>query len=212
MRHHQLQPRPKLRAVASQAIFLLAMVVTLPTTGWAQPSLAAGEIDDVQLASIVVVNHPAQAVKKILGEPTCQVTAPDQATTTYIYARPQGEFLQVVVNKISYHVDFQLVQSLRMISLPSGHTPCPSLLSPVRVSPSQAFTTGNGIRLGDSIAQVTQVYGEPVLKQIEGDLVHLQYAWDQKIDHYYEWNLVFQNGRLMEWTVQAFPIFFEVGG
>ena len=59
--------------------------------------------------------------------------------------------------------------------------------------------TGKGIELGATIDDVIKLYGGPTARFAVGPMARLKY--EAMYDRPYEWNLVFRNGRLVEWTV-----------
>ncbi len=193
-------------------IMMLWFVASLPAAGWAHSDSDFGLMEDVELASIAVAKSPESTLTDLLGEPTCQIPSDDHETLTYVYAQPNGETLQVVVNRAPYHVHYRLVESLVMSLLPVANPACHGLLSPVRTNSALPLETGKGIHLGDSLDRVTQVYGAPTQQRREGQTTVLKFVRDEEIDRYYEWTLLFQGNHLTKWTVQAYPVFFEVGG
>jgi hypothetical protein len=59
--------------------------------------------------------------------------------------------------------------------------------------------TARGVQLGTTTDEVVKLYGEPMDNFSVGSMARFRYV--TTLDRSYEWDLVFRNGRLVEWTV-----------
>jgi hypothetical protein len=121
-----------------------------------------------------------------------------------------------VVNVSPSDVHYRLVESMTMSAEPSVSVTCytPSQASQASVNSGLSeIRTGRGVRLGNSIDQIMNLYGEPNEKQVVNTHeVRLRYDLGYETERYYQWTLTFRDGRLVEWTAESIPFFIEVGG
>ncbi len=210
----QPNPSPAMSALALPSVLLLFLWVVgfLPIAAWGQSGADARNLPDVEVASITVVKSQEATLTEMLGSPSCQIPSADSRTLTSVYAQPNGETLHVVVNRDPSHVYFQLVESLVMSFHPQSNQGCQGVVRPVGSRTGLSLETGKGIRLGDSLNRVIASYGAPAEQHREGHMTRLKYVQDAGIDRHLEWTLVFQGNHLTQWTVEAYPVFYEVGG
>src|SRR2546426_10416035 len=62
-----------------------------------------------------------------------------------------------------------------------------------------AVRTGKGLQLGATTEEVIRLYGKPTENFSVGPIVRFRYL--AVLDQQHEWDLVFRNGHLVEWTV-----------
>ncbi len=163
------------------------------------------------LHGVVLLQDRAFELERKLGAPACLVTA-NPTRTLYIYRTEDGNFLNFSVNTASSHVDYDRVDAIGMIrtqALPSAcrkTVPTSNVLHPVQID------SHNGVRLGDSVDQILERYGQPDALQKDGVLVRMTYSQDQGANHLIKWKLGFEDNRLVEWSAEAFLVFYEVAG
>jgi hypothetical protein len=71
--------------------------------------------------------------------------------------------------------------------------------APVRLT--VPLRTARGVQLGATTDEVVKLYGVPMESFSVGSMARFRYV--AALDRPYEWDLVFRNGRLVEWTVAA---------
>ncbi|MGH7256890.1 MAG: hypothetical protein ACREIM_00815 [Nitrospiraceae bacterium] len=193
-------------------ILVMTFLSVLPTATRGEFQITSDPFADNELAAVILVEDKGRDVEGKLGAP-CVVGASNRETISLAYRAADGTFLQFVVNVSPSDVNYQLVESMTMSVEPSVQVTCytPSFAS-LNTGVSRIHT-GRGIRLGDSIDQITGHYGEPNEKQVvNAQEVRLRYNLGYETDRYYQWTLTFRDGRLVEWTADAIPFFIEVGG
>jgi hypothetical protein len=62
-----------------------------------------------------------------------------------------------------------------------------------------SLRTGKGLQLNATVEDVIRLYGQPSMILQEGPLKRFRY--EAVLDRPYEWDLLFRNDRLIEWTV-----------
>lgn len=144
---------------------------------------------DWELATVVAGHDTAPEVEKKLGPTACLVPNSTGDTISYLYnvAGAKGpNYLRLDVNG---HVGAITV---------SQDPPIVGVCyAPMRVSLS--VKTGKGLELGATLDDVMKLYGEPTERFVVGPMARFRYV--AMYDRPYEWDLVFRNGRLVEWTV-----------
>jgi hypothetical protein len=144
---------------------------------------------DWELATVVAGHDTAPEVERKLGLSPCLVPNSTGDTISYLYNVPGTKGPSYLRLDVNGHVDAITVSQDPPIV---GVCYAPMSVSlPVR--------TGKGIELGATIDDVIKLYGEPTARFAVGPMARLKY--EAMYDRPYEWNLVFRNGRLVEWTV-----------
>ena len=166
---------------------LLLFVISLNTYAGA----ATLGPSDWELATVVAGKDTAHEVEHKLGRTACLMPNATGDTISYLYniAGKQGQYyLRLDVNG---HVDAMTV---------SQDPPIAGVCyAPVHVSlPAK---TGKGIELGATIEDVVKMYGEPTERFSVGPMARYRYV--AMYHQTFEWDLVFRNGRLVEWTVST---------
>lgn len=193
-------------------ILVMTVLSVFPTATRAESQIPSDPFADNELAAVILVKDKGRDVEGKLGAP-CMVPASNRETISLVYRAADATFLRFVVNVSASDVNYQLVESMTMSVEPSAPVTCytPSYAS-LNTEVSRIHT-GRGIRLGDSIDQITGHYGEPNEKQVvNAQEIRLRYDLGYETDRYYQWTLTFRDGRLVEWTADAIPFFIEVGG
>jgi hypothetical protein len=181
-------------------------------TGLSYAQSAGVTAGDVSLSGIVLLEDHLLDLQKKLGSPACIITDTDSSRTIYIYRGSDRSFISFVLKTAQGHVDHDRINAMGMsnlLKLPPAcqkSIPASSVLVPIQApSPDE-------LRLGASIDQITGTYGQPEEIKKEGSHIRLTYSRDQDLYHQLVWTFNFDNNHLTDWTVEAFPVFYEVGG
>ena len=173
-----------------EIVWLLLGIVAIAV--WATNALAletARGPSDWELADVIAGKDGAGDVEQKLGNSPCLVPSFSGETVSYLYnvsGKRKPHYLRLEVNG--------LVDAITLSQDPPLAGVC---YAPAKVS--QPIRTGKGIELGASIDDVLKIYGEPTERFAVGPMARYRYV--AMYDRTYEWNLVFRNGRLVEWTV-----------
>ena len=170
-------------------MFALAAFIVLGFTTWA--GAASPGPNDRELATVVAGKDTAHEVERKLGRTACLMPNSTGDTISYLYnvAGQKGPYyLRLDVNG---HVDAITISQDPPIA---GVCYAPT-------SASFRAKTGKGLELGATTDEVVTLYGEPTARFAVGPMARLRYV--AMYDRPYEWNLVFRNGRLVEWTVST---------
>lgn len=169
------------------ALVALIVLGVRGVAGAATPAVAGP--NDWELASVVAGKDTALEVERKLGQTACLMPNATGDTVSYLYnvAAPKGAYyLRLDVNG---HVDAMTV---------SQDPPIVGVCyAPMRTS--SPIRTGKGIELGATMEDVIKLYGEPTARFTVGPMARLRY--ETMYHRPFEWDLVFRNGRLVEWTV-----------
>lgn len=168
-------------------LWMTAVVMLAGTPVWA--AAPADGPGDWVLATVVVGKDGAPEVERKLGLSSCLLPSSSGETLSYLYNvnGTQGPyFLRLEVNG---HVDAMTI---------SKDPPIAGVCyAPTRQAvPVQ---TGKGLNLGATIDDVVSLYGKPTESFSVGPMTRFRYL--AMYEQPYEWDLVFRNGRLVEWTV-----------
>ena len=169
------------------AVPALTGLIVFGFTTWA--GAAPVGPSDWELATVIAGKDTGSEVEKKLGRTACLMPNATGDTISYLYniAGQKGPYyLRLDVNG---HVDAMTVYQ----DPPIAGVCC----APVHVSPSAK--TGKGIELGATIDEVVKLYGEPTERFAVGPMARYRYV--AMYHQSFEWDLVFRNGRLVEWTV-----------
>lgn len=198
--------------LSTVALSLLAIPGMGIHPGLAYAQSAGVKAGDVSLSGVVLLEDHLLELQKKLGSPACILTDTDSSRTVYIYRGSDRSFISFVLNTAQAHVDHDRINAMGMsnlLNLPPAcqkSIPASSALLPIQ-APSQ-----NELRLGASIDQITGAYGQPEEIKKEGSRIKMTYSRDHDLYHLLVWTFNFDNNRLTDWTVEAFPFFYEVGG
>ncbi len=146
---------------------------------------------DWELATVVAGRDTAPEVERKLGLSSCLVPNSTGDTISYLYNVPGTKgpnYLRLDVNG--------RVDAITVSQDPPIVGVC---YAPMRVS--LPLRTAKGIELGATIEEVVKLYGEPTERFAVGPMSRYRYV--AMYDRSYEWDLVFRNGRLVEWTVST---------
>jgi hypothetical protein len=152
----------------------------------------AGPVGDRELATIVVGKDGARDVERKLGGSSCLVPSASGETTSFLY-NVKVDGLEGGYGYLRLEVNGQ-VDAITISKDPPLVGVC---YAPARVS--TPIRTAKGLALGASQAEVEKLYGKPTESFAVGAMARYRYV--VVLDHPFEWDLVFRNGRLVEWTV-----------
>lgn len=168
--------------------------------------------DEVILSGVVLLEDHLAELQKKLGAPACVISDADHARTVYIYQGRDRSFFRFVLNTSKTHVDHDRVSAMGMSNLMHLPQECqrsiPASRTLIPIQPSSQ----DGIRLGTTPDQITRTYGQPEEVRKEGSHVQMTYSRDQGYNHHLVWTFNFDNDHLTDWTVEAYPVFYELGG
>ena len=192
------------------ALVLSAAILSL---GFAQAGLAQLS-PDIRVASLAVGEpvQPEQTPK--VGMVLCDTRERGSRDAASIYRLADGTFLRITVNTVPYERDYGRITGLALSAAPFGSAACGSFPRPVAHSMKGGPGSGQELSLGESLEKVLATYGDPVTLRTgnDGHDVQLLYQQDPDPTEHYEWTLVFHDGRLTEWSVEAYPVFVESAG
>ena len=201
----------------AKLITILILFLLTPFTMGAATSLSyaqSGGImgNEVTVSGVMLLEDHLTELQKKLGSPACIVTDADHARTVYIYRGSDRSFFSFSIRTSQAHVDHDRVNAIGMsnlVNLPQEcqrSIPASSAVIPIRPS------SQNGIQLGTSLNQVIGTYGQPKEIRTQGSLIRIIYSRPQGYNHHLVWTFNFDNEHLTDWTVEAFPVFYELGG
>jgi hypothetical protein len=169
-------------------VLIVLFVFGLNALAGAAPTGPAGP-SDWELASVIAGKDTAPEVEQKLGRSPCLVPNSTGDTISYLYNIPGQKGTYYLRLDVNGHVDAITV---------SQDPPIAGVCyAPVHVSiPAK---TGKGIELGATIDEVVKLYGEPTERFTVGPMARYRYV--AMYHQSFEWDLVFRNGRLVEWTV-----------
>jgi hypothetical protein len=168
-------------------IAILAMVFGWSTIAWSAE--APGVPNDRELAGVIVGKDGPLEIEHKLGASPCLVPSSSGETMSYLYHVPGAKgpsFLRLEVNGKVDAITISVDPPLTGVCYAPVH-----LSSPLR--------TQKGLHLGLTTEEVTNIYGKPVESFAVGSMMRFRYAG--MLDRLYEWDLVFRNGQLVEWSV-----------
>jgi hypothetical protein len=165
----------------------LALLLVWGSAGWAaEPELATY---DRELATVVVGKDGPSEVESKLGNSACLMPSLSGETVSYLYnvrGKDGHYFLRLEVNG--------QVDAITVSKDPPLTGVC---YTPVHHEVS--LRTGKGVQLGATMEEVMRLYGKPVERFAVGSMARFRY--EAMLDRPYEWDLVFRDGRLVEWSV-----------
>lgn len=145
---------------------------------------------DNTLAGVSLRHDGELDVTTKLGNRACAIPGLNAKGMSHYYLGADGTFLR-------FDVGGRGVEAMTMSSVPLASGIC---YAPVREG--LMLQTGRGLRLGDSIAKITALYGQPHKRQQRGAATHFHYFFREQQDGQYEWHLVFRDGHLVKWMAK----------
>lgn len=188
-------------------------IFTMGTGGSLSYAQSAGVMgNEVILSGVVLLEDHLEELQKKLGSPACVIADTDHARTVYIYQGRDRSFFRFVLNTSQAHVDHDRINAMGMSNLmhlpPECQRSIPASGTLIPIQPSSQ----DGLRLGTTADNITRSYGQPEEVSKEGSHIQLTYGRDQGSNHHLVWTFNFDDGHLTDWTVEAYPVFYELGG
>lgn len=144
---------------------------------------------DWELATIVAGKDTGHEVERKLGRTACLMPNATGDTISYLY--------NIVGQKGPYYLRLDVNGHVDAMTVSQDPPIAGVCYAPVHASlPAK---TGKGIELGATVDEVVKLYGEPTERFSVGPMARFRYV--AMYDRSFEWDLVFRNGRLVEWTV-----------
>ena len=165
------------------------MPLGLIPSAWAiEKGLAPYPFGDPELVTITLTRDREPDIVRKLGSHPCVVPAPNRPLESLFYKSADGAHLR-------FDVGSDGLESMTMSADPIVSGVC---YAPV--GRSLKIETGKGVRLGDPLDNILGLYGQPTEQFAVGTLVRCKWDTANELDRYYEWDLVFREGRLVEWS------------
>jgi len=166
---------------------LIGLLVSAPSS-WAAN---AGIVDDRELATVMVGKDTRVEVERKLGSP-CLVPSASGTTVSYLYnIKVDGieggyGYLRLEINGQVDAITISKDPPLAGVCYAPVKKPIP-------------LQTVSGLELGATQDSVMRLYGKPAENLSVGHMARFRYV--AMLDRPYEWDVVFRDGRLVEWTV-----------
>ncbi|MEW6543871.1 MAG: hypothetical protein AB1411_09710 [Nitrospirota bacterium] len=168
-------------------VWVAAVLLCWGSAGWAAEPTDGP--DDRELATVVVGQDRPDDLERKLGASACLLPSMSGERVSYLY-NVQG-------SDGHYFLRFEVDGRVDAITVSKDPPIAGVCYAPVRrVLPVK---TGKGLYLGATKEAVLQLYGRPAESFAVGPLERFRYV--SVLDHLHEWDLVFRDGRLVEWTV-----------
>jgi len=149
-----------------------------------------GGPNDREFATVVVGKDRAPDVERKLGDAPCLVPSERNETVSYFYNVPGAE---------GHHYYLRLEVNGKVDAITVAKDPPLTGVCYAPVRQTVAVRTGKGLQLGATTEEVIRLYGKPTENFSVGPIVRFRYL--AVLDQQHEWDLVFRNGHLVEWTV-----------
>ena len=154
---------------------------------WAEASL----VDDKELATVKVGQDTTVEVERKLGS-ACLVPSASGTSVSYLY-NIKVDGVDGAYGYLRLEINGQ-VDAITISKDPPLSGVCYAPLS--KPIPLQ---TVSGLVLGSTQDNVLRLYGQPAERLSIGRMTRFRYM--AMLDRPYEWDVVFRDGRLVEWTV-----------
>lgn len=164
-----------------------AFVLCDGSTLWAQQQ--ADGPSDWELATVVAGKDRAKDVETKLGHSPCLLPSSSGDTLSYLY--------NVAGKEGPLYLRLTVTNHVTLMTLSKDPPIAGVCYGPVH----QAILprTGRGLQLGATTDHVTSLYGRPAERFSVGPMTRFRYV--AIAGRHCEWDLVFRNDRLVEWTV-----------
>ncbi|TAJ07325.1 MAG: hypothetical protein EPO61_15320 [Nitrospirae bacterium] len=149
----------------------------------------AGIVHDLGIATVLVGHDGASDVERKLGASPCLVPSLTGDTVSYLYNAKDAKghyFLRLEVNS-------------RVDAITVSKDPPLAGVCYAPLAHTMSLRTEEGLELGATMEEVLRLYGKPTERFAVGAMARFRYL--AMLDRPYEWDLVFRDGRLVEWTV-----------
>lgn len=145
--------------------------------------------NDLELATIVVGRDGVPEIERKLGPSPCLVPSVSNESVSYLYHAHGVDGPSYLRVEIAGHVEaITLSKDPPLVGVcyaPLHHT--------------VPLQTGRGVHLGSTPEEVMHIYGRPNEMFSFGLISRFRY--EVMLEHPFEWDLVFRDGHLVEWTV-----------
>jgi len=165
----------------------LIMSVAVSTQAWAAER--EGVPTDKGIATVLVGSDGASDVERKLGASPCLVPALTGDTVSYLYN----------ANDAKGHYFLRLEVNGRVDSITVSKDPPLAGVCYAPLAHATSLRTDKGVELGATMEEILRLYGKPTEQFAVGAMARFRYV--AMLDRLYEWDLVFRDGRLVEWTV-----------
>lgn len=165
----------------------LMIVLAWSSAGWAAEE--EGVPNDHGIATVVVGRDSALDVERKLGNSPCLVPSLSGDTMSHLYnikGAKGHHFLRLEVNG-------------RVDAITASIDPPLAGVCYAPLHQTISLRTEKGLELGATIDEVIRLYGRPTERFSVGPMARFRYV--AMLDRPYEWDLVFRDGHLVEWTV-----------
>lgn len=167
----------------------VVLMVVLAVSGRVEAAEREGGPTDKGIATVQVGTDGAPDVERKLGASPCMVPSVTGDTVSYLYNAKDAKghyFLRLEVNG-------------RVDSITVSKDPPLAGVCYAPLAHTMSLRTEEGLELGATMEEVLRVYGKPMERFAVGSMARFRYV--AMLDRTYEWDLVFRDGRLVEWTV-----------
>lgn len=167
----------------------VAFVLLLTGAGQVAAAEREGAPTDTGIATVRVGTDGAPDVERKLGASPCMVPSLTGDTVSYLYNAKDAKghyFLRLEVNG-------------RVDAITVSKDPPLAGVCYAPLAHTMSLRTEGGLELGATMEEVLRVYGKPMERFAVGSMARFRYV--AMLDRTYEWDLVFRDGRLVEWTV-----------
>lgn len=165
----------------------LAVLLTWGTASWAAEE--EGVPNDRGVATVVVGRDGALDVERKLGSSPCLVPSLSGDTVSYLY-NAKG---------VKGHHFLRLEVNGRVDAITVSYDPPLAGVCYAPLHQTVSLRTEKGLELGATSEEVVRLYGRPAEQFSVGPMTRFRYV--AMLDRPHEWDLVFRDGRLVEWTV-----------
>lgn len=200
------------KRTASLAKWLGCLLLIQLTGPGHQISHAQASSEDIVFSNIVLIEDRLEDVQRKLGSPACIVPEIDPSHTAYIYQAPDGLLMSFSLNTVSAHVDHDRITAFRVVPPRKIPAECRKAITASHVISPIPGPVHEGPQIGASLESVMDQYGKP--ETIEKDGAHIRATFSRSLfpNHHLIWTCDFEHDRMTEWSVEAFPVFFELPG
>lgn len=168
---------------AAAGVFLLSCYAPVVA---AEPG---GLESDRGIATVRVGSDAARDVERKLGPAPCLVPSISGDTVSYLYN----------VQNAAGHAFLRLEVNGQVDAITISKDPPLAGVCYAPVQKAVVLRTNSGLELGATMEEVIRLYGKPSERFSVGSMARFRYL--AMLDRPYEWDLVFRDGRLVEWTV-----------
>lgn len=167
----------------------MALVLSLSGGGPVWAAEPERILYDRGIATVLVGSDGASDVERKLGASPCLVPSLTGDTVSYLYN----------ANDAKGHYFLRLEVNGRVDAITLSKDPPLAGVCYAPLARTMSLRTEGGLELGATMDEVVRVYGKPMERFAVGSMARFRYV--AMLERTYEWDLVFRDGRLVEWTV-----------